>query len=227
MFHNTRYNNNILSHIDTGTFRKFDFLKSMSTSTHKSILNLYQWWKFHRCCTNLEDNINLRDAGVRISCKNWSGISGFGYCKTEQGYIAQNGEMLHQPTPSGRAVTRLTHLPWSSGHDFRLSSNTSAGDRGSIPRRRVLFFLHFYHLKTLLNDVFLLFPCWQVEIVRIGGVAMIFGEQRTRDFPERTEQRTVWKIHTIPESTSQPWRQTDQERSRCDRNISWREREHL
>ncbi|KAF2116678.1 hypothetical protein BDV96DRAFT_572634 [Lophiotrema nucula] len=32
------------------------------------------------------------------------------------------------------------NLPWSSGHDFRLSSFVrSAGDRGSIPRGRVAF----------------------------------------------------------------------------------------
>ena len=31
-------------------------------------------------------------------------------------------------------------LPWSSGHDFRLSlTPISAGDRGSIPRGRVSF----------------------------------------------------------------------------------------
>lgn len=43
--------------------------------------------------------------------------------------------------PSGRAVTRLSHLPWSSGHDFRLSLTLiSAGDRGSIPRGRDFFF---------------------------------------------------------------------------------------
>ncbi|KAJ9487804.1 hypothetical protein VN97_g5505 [Penicillium thymicola] len=45
--------------------------------------------------------------------------------------------------PSGRAVTRPSHLPWSSGDDFRLSlTPISAGDRGSIPRGRD-FFLHF------------------------------------------------------------------------------------
>jgi len=55
-------------------------------------------------------------------------------------HIAQIGISLHQPVPSGRAVTRLIHLPWSSGHDFRLSlTPISAGDRGSIPRGRVLF----------------------------------------------------------------------------------------
>ncbi|KUM57209.1 hypothetical protein ACN42_g9982 [Penicillium freii] len=44
--------------------------------------------------------------------------------------------------PSGRAVTRPSHLPWSSGDDFRLSLKPiSAGDRGSIPRGRD-FFLH-------------------------------------------------------------------------------------
>ncbi|KAJ9489013.1 hypothetical protein VN97_g4257 [Penicillium thymicola] len=46
--------------------------------------------------------------------------------------------------PSGRAVTRPSHLPWSSGDDFRLSLiPISAGDRGSIPRGRD-FFLHFF-----------------------------------------------------------------------------------
>jgi len=49
------------------------------------------------------------------------------------------------PTPSGRAVTRPAHLPWSSGHDFRLSLTLrSAGDRGSIPRGRVFFGLFYY-----------------------------------------------------------------------------------
>ncbi|KAJ6150315.1 hypothetical protein N7471_001514 [Penicillium samsonianum] len=43
--------------------------------------------------------------------------------------------------PSGRAVTQPSHLPWSSGDDFRLSLiPISAGDRGSIPRGRDLFF---------------------------------------------------------------------------------------
>ncbi|KAJ5910466.1 hypothetical protein N7504_005109, partial [Penicillium tannophilum] len=47
-------------------------------------------------------------------------------------------------TPSGRAETRLSHLPWSSGHDFRLSlTPISAGDRGSIPRGRVFMGLWF------------------------------------------------------------------------------------
>ena len=45
---------------------------------------------------------------------------------------------------NGRAETRLTHLPWSSGHDFRLSLPLiSAGDRGSIPRGRDFFLLDF------------------------------------------------------------------------------------
>ncbi|KAJ5260116.1 hypothetical protein N7497_011059 [Penicillium chrysogenum] len=46
--------------------------------------------------------------------------------------------------PSGRAVTQPSHLPWSSGDDFRLSlTPISAGDRGSIPRGRD-FFLHLF-----------------------------------------------------------------------------------
>ena len=58
--------------------------------------------------------------------------------------------MLHQPAPSGRAVTQLTYLPWSSGHDFRLSLTLiSAGDRGSIPRGRVLFCVLFLHSFTI------------------------------------------------------------------------------
>jgi len=57
---------------------------------------------------------------------------------------------FHQPAPSGRAVTRLTHLPWSSGHDFRLSlTPISAGDRGSIPRGRVSFLFLSKKLKIL------------------------------------------------------------------------------
>ncbi|KAJ5486273.1 hypothetical protein N7530_000573 [Penicillium desertorum] len=41
---------------------------------------------------------------------------------------------LHINQPSGRAVTRPSHLPWSSGDDFRLSLILiSAGDRvGSV-----------------------------------------------------------------------------------------------
>ncbi|KAJ5709054.1 hypothetical protein N7493_010388, partial [Penicillium malachiteum] len=42
--------------------------------------------------------------------------------------------------PKWSSGTRLSHLPWSSGHDFRLSlTPISAGDRGSIPRGRVSF----------------------------------------------------------------------------------------
>ena len=38
--------------------------------------------------------------------------------------------------------SRHERLPWSSGHDFRLSlTPRSAGDRGSIPRGRVSFCL--------------------------------------------------------------------------------------
>ncbi|KAJ5698905.1 hypothetical protein N7462_000910, partial [Penicillium macrosclerotiorum] len=60
------------------------------------------------------------------------------------GVISKFAIFLHQPAPSGRAVTRLTHLPWSSGHDFRLSlTPISAGDRGSIPRGRVFFCIKF------------------------------------------------------------------------------------
>jgi hypothetical protein len=55
--------------------------------------------------------------------------------------------------PSGRAVTRPYHLPWSSGDDFRLSLKPiSAGDRGSIPRGRDFFFA----LGTHLIDIYLI-----------------------------------------------------------------------
>ncbi|KAJ5241547.1 uncharacterized protein N7469_003138 [Penicillium citrinum] len=64
---------------------------------------------------------------------------------------------FHQPAPSGRAVTRLTHLPWSSGHDFRLSlTPISAGDRGSIPRGRVSFCLFFFVQKVAGDSIFFL-----------------------------------------------------------------------
>ena len=47
--------------------------------------------------------------------------------------------------PSGRAVTQPSHLPWSSGDDFRLSlTPISAGDRGSIPRGRDFFFAFLF-----------------------------------------------------------------------------------
>ncbi|KAJ5490188.1 hypothetical protein N7453_011013 [Penicillium expansum] len=53
------------------------------------------------------------------------------------------GSSINQP--SGRAVTRSSHLPWSSGDDFRLSLiPISAGDRGSIPRGRDFFFALFF-----------------------------------------------------------------------------------
>ncbi|KAJ5999373.1 hypothetical protein N7451_007183, partial [Penicillium sp. IBT 35674x] len=56
----------------------------------------------------------------------------------------QKSRSRYQQTPSGRAETRLSHLPWSSGHDFRLSlTPISAGDRGSIPRGRVFMGLWF------------------------------------------------------------------------------------
>ncbi|KAJ9480472.1 hypothetical protein VN97_g13096 [Penicillium thymicola] len=52
--------------------------------------------------------------------------------------------------PSGRAVTRPSHLPWSSGDDFRLSLiPISAGDRGSIPRGRDFFFALFFFYPYL------------------------------------------------------------------------------
>ncbi|KOS43927.1 hypothetical protein ACN38_g5183 [Penicillium nordicum] len=58
--------------------------------------------------------------------------------------------------PSGRAVTRPSHLPWSSGDDFRLSlTPISAGDRGSIPRGRDFFFCSFFFVQTCLDYVFL------------------------------------------------------------------------
>jgi len=78
--------------------------------------------------------------------------------KTEQRYITQIDGMLHQPAPSGRAVTRLTCLPWSSGHDFRLSlTPISAGDRGSIPRGRVLFCTSF--ILTSICTLFFITLC--------------------------------------------------------------------
>ena len=62
-------------------------------------------------------------------------------------FIIAAGAILYINHSSGRAVTRLSFLPWSSGHDFRLSLTLrSAGDRGSIPRGRVSFFLFIFPL---------------------------------------------------------------------------------
>ena len=52
-------------------------------------------------------------------------------------YILKDAPLFYQAQPS---ALRKQDLRWSSGHDFRLSlaTRTSAGDRGSIPRRRVI-----------------------------------------------------------------------------------------
>jgi hypothetical protein len=69
--------------------------------------------------------------------------------------------------PNGRAVTQPSHLPWSSGDDFRLSlTPISAGDRGSIPRGRD-FFLHFFFwglrlVYFFLVDILEFYTCLQL-----------------------------------------------------------------
>ena len=59
------------------------------------------------------------------------------------GTYNQKLESRHQP-PKWSSGNSTNRLPWSSGHDFRLSLKpSSAGDRGSIPRGRDFFFVIF------------------------------------------------------------------------------------
>ena len=63
-------------------------------------------------------------------------------------------------------------LPWSSGHDFRLSLTLrSAGDRGSIPRGRVSFLLLllFPNALTYISDIVYIFLISAFNCFETGG----------------------------------------------------------
>ncbi|KAJ5373776.1 hypothetical protein N7517_005782 [Penicillium concentricum] len=97
----------------------------------------------------------MKTAGVINECFHAYGIHSI----TMQPELS-DVDVSHEPrcrVICGTPMVELTrsHLPWSSGDDFRLSLiPISAGDRGSIPRGRDFFFFLIELIQWLLCDVF-------------------------------------------------------------------------